>query len=301
MVFYRELLFRRFSYFLMKYSTRHHRIKRPRQPLRISKKQIIISIIICFLLPILYWLTFQSTLFKIQKTEFITPSDFNCLNQSQLLQFDQSGKSIFLFNTSELEQEIKKNNCIEDVFIELTPSRVLKVSFTMTRSLAGIYINPKLQEIYKIATSSIDLRSSTVSAILKSSSIIDTNKDLNSRSLTQIRVASDSSLPKFYLGDDQKNNQDFSNFQIIPILNCLSENLIQSTSFVLINQRLVIYNLNVNNGFTTLDAKLLINPEMLPQKFCITLQEIIQKSTIDGIKLDSIDLRFKDPVVNILK
>lgn len=285
----------------MKYSSRHHRIKRPRQPFKISKKKLITVTLIFFVTPFIYWLVFHSALFKIQKTEFATPANFNCLNTSQLSQFDRTGKSIFFFNTSQLEEELKQNSCIEEVFVELNPKRVLKISFTLARPMAEIYVNPKLQDVYKVATSSIDLRSSTVSAILKPTSLIDTNKNLNSRSLTQVRVASDSSLPKLFLGEDQKSNQDFSKFQIIPVLNCLSENLIQSIYFTVINQRLVVYNLNVNNGFTTLDAKLLVNPEMLPQNFCLTLQEIIQKSTIDGIKLDSIDLRFKDPVVNIIK
>ena len=60
----------------------------------------------------------------------------------------------------------------EDGIRDLVRSRGLGDVYkrqTQTRPIASLFISPKLEEINKIATSSVDLRSATVSAILESS------------------------------------------------------------------------------------------------------------------------------------
>lgn len=248
----------------------------------------------------LVWGIMFTNLLKIQSSKFNFPSNFNCTSIESFDDYDRTGESIVLFDTQKLEEEIEKNPCIESAFVELAPSRVINITVTQARPIANLFINTKLEELNKIATSSVDLRSATVSAILESSQLIDTQNDLNSRMLIQNRVSTESSLPKLIIPEDQKNG-NFVDYKIKTVLDCLTENLIQTTSFSIINQNLNIYFINVNNGFTTLDAKLIVSPNTINEKFCPALQEIIQKSTIDGIKLDSVDLRFKDPVVNIKK
>lgn len=285
----------------MKYSPRFHKLKTPKKPLDLSKRKILRAFLIVISPFVLIWIFFFSNLLKVQSTEFNLPPDFNCLTNQDLRRYDQDNQSVFLFDTQTLEEKIEQNSCIQNAFVELTPNRKIVISLTQTRPVANFYINPKLDDVEKVASSSVDLRTSTVSALLQSSSLIDTSKDLNSRSLIEPRTSSVSSLPKFVVSEKIKAQSDFANYKINEVLDCLSQNLIQTSSVVLVNQLLILYYISVNNGFTTLDAKLLINPSAVSKNFCTALQEIIQKSTIDGIKLDSIDLRFKDPVVNLKK
>ena len=285
----------------MKYSSQYQKLNKPKKPFRFSKRKVTIFLVTGFAPILLLWVIFYSDVLKVQATTYILPVDFKCLSQAELNKYDQTGKSIFFFNTQLLEAEIKKNTCIEDVFVELSPDRSITISMTNSRQIANFFLGPQLNDVKKIASSTADLRSATVSALLQSSSLIDTLKDLNSRSLIQPRTASRSALPKFIVPEAFKQQSDYSSYKINNVLDCLNSNLIQVASVVLVNDELLIYYINVNNGFTTLDAKLLTSPNSVTEKFCPVLQEIIQKSTIDGIKLDSIDLRFKDPVVNIKK
>jgi len=284
----------------VKYSSRHHKLKTPRKPLNLNKKKLLKYFTFSCVVIGLVWGIMFTNLLKIQSSKFNFPSNFNCSSVESFNGYDRTGQSIILFNTRKLEEEIEKNPCIESAFVELSPNRILNITITQTRPIASLFISPKLEEINKIASSSVDLRSATVSAILESSQLVDTNKDLNSRLLLQNRVSTESSLPKFIIPEKQKSD-NYTDYKIKNVLDCLTDNLIQTTSFLIINQNLNIYFINVNNGFTTLDAKLFVSPITINEKFCPALQEIIQKSTIDGIKLDSIDLRFKDPVVNIKK
>ncbi len=285
----------------MKYSSRHHKLKTPRKPLNLNKKKLLkYFTFFCVVIGLIWGIIFTGLL-KIQSSKFNFPINFNCSSVESFDDYDRTGESIILFDTRKLEEEIEKNPCIESAFVELSPSRIINITVTQARPIASLFINPRLEEINKIASSSVDLRSATVSAILESSQLIDTQKDLNSRLLLQNRVSTESSLPKFVIPENQKNNNNYVDYKIKTVLDCLTENLIQTTTFSIINQNINIYFININNGFTTLDAKLLVSPNTINEKFCPALQEIIQKSTIDGIKLDSIDLRFKDPVVNIIK
>jgi len=289
------------SNYLMKYSSRYLKSKSPKKRLNLTRYKTVKIFLTAIFIIIFIWAFFFTNLLKVQFTEFNLPPDFKCLGTNEMSQYKQDGKSVFFFNTRFLEEKIEQNSCIENAFIELTPDRKITITLTQARPIANFYLNPKLQEIEKIASSSADLRSATVSALLQSSSLIDTSKDLNSRSLIQPRVSSIASVPKFVVSENHKSQSDFSSYKIDSVLNCLSQNLIQTSSVVLVSPILIIYYISLNNGFTTLDAKLLLNPQLFSEKICQSLQEIIQKSTIDGIKLDSIDLRFKDPVVNIKK
>ncbi len=285
----------------MKYSSQYQKLKKPKKPFHFSKRKVVIIFVAGFTPILLFWVVFYSDVLKVQTTNFTLPADFKCLSQTELNKYDQTGKSIFFFNTQLLEVEIKKNPCVEDVFVELSPDRSITISITSSRQIANFFLGPQLEDVKKIASSTADLRSATVSALLQSSSLIDTLKDLNSRSLIQPRTASGSALPKFIVPEAFKLQSDYSRYKINSVLDCLNNNLIQAGSVVLVNDELLIYYISINNGFTTLNAKLLTSPNSITEKFCPVLQEIIQKSTIDGIKLDSIDLRFKDPVVNIKK
>lgn len=285
----------------MKYTRGHYKVKRPRKRPQFSDKKVFKLILFFLSISVAVWVVLYSNLLKIQSTDFNSPADLTCLDTQDLQKYDQTGKSIFFFDTTKLESEIKKNPCLEEVFVELTPSRSLKISLIQATPTANLFINPKLSQARLIATSSVELKNASVSALIETSSLIDTSKDLNTKSLIQPRSASVSALPKFVISDDDKKTTDFASLRINEVFQCLSQNLIQTTSVINLNPDLQIYYITVSNGFAVFNTKLLISPSAISEKFCLALQEIIQKSTIDGIKLDSIDLRFKDPVVNLKK
>lgn len=286
----------------MKYS--HPQTRRFHPPrAKLSFKKTIRILALPAALIMLTLIVTKTSLLRIQSTDFVLPNEFSCITPQELTRFEAKNSSIILFDTDSLEQKLEQIPCIDSAFVEILPSRTLKVTLTQSRPVANYFINPELENLAKIATSSVELKTATAEAILTNSSLIDTSQDLNTRALIQPRFSTDSaklSLPKLIVGENTfKSAKDFTPAKIIPVLECFAANLYQPKSALFINNFLIIYYFTISNGFVSSNLKLLISPDNLPSNFCSSLQEIIQKSTIDGIKLDSIDLRFKDPVVNL--